>query len=455
MDNLIIITIVTLSVSYLFYIVISNKFIPSRNFIISFILGSSLVPVVILLEKGTLLNTTIASNHYLNTLIWVIIEESLKILLVFLFIKFDEERNNKFIELLGIGVGFSFVESIIFSYYSGLGMFSGFLNFSLLTLILRSIGSLFVHTLTIATVSTGILYFNNKRKIIKRTLFILIALAIHFFFNIFIEKNNGENFLITFSITWLLFLIIYILYTYLDLKKNNLYKIKKFLKQISIFVGELFLFIVLMIISLVIIDSGLSGIKNYSERDIEQAKIAQQDILKSIDNWSLENLPEEYKEYPNDIGSIINKLEIINNNYSRIIFMAEEGDNLSGDDLAFLRSNGGEELEEVNTLIYNLYRKFYIDKLQTSITSLKDEKNQGDLFLSEGKIGKNLTNEFRNYQNIIERLITEEENILNILKEKPNLTREEMDELLKPINSIFIEYKDKGELIINLSKTQS
>lgn len=451
MNNLIIVIIVSILISYIFYVVISNKWLPSKNILISFLIGCSLVPVAILLEKETLLNTLISNNENYKIIAFVLVEEFLKIASLFLFIKFNKNDKNNFVELLGIGIGFSFVESIMYSYNGGLGLFSGILNTSLLTLVLRSTGALIMHTITIAIVSLSILYFKNKRKIIIYILSIIFGLIFHFFFNFFIQKGSGENFLTVFSITWLLFLILYILYLYLDYKNNNLLTIKKFRNRIAVFIGKYLLFIVFMIASLVLIDSGIGGLKNYSEKDIEQAKIVQQDIIKYIDSWT-ENLPEGYKKYPNEVESIVEKLNIINNHYSRIIFITEEGDNLSGEDLSFLRTNGGEKKDEVYVLIDNLYRKFYIDKYKSDIKRLKDESILGTKVITENKINDSLKKEFFIYKDMIDVLIKEEENISNKLEENPNITKGEIDELLKPLNDKFMEYIKQGELLINLMK---
>lgn len=452
MINLIIIIVFSFFISYLFFLVTSNKWLPSRKFLFSFIIGCSLVPTAMLIEKQTLLSPLIVNNETLKIFIWVIIEELLKILSLFLFIKYNKGGKNNVINLFGIGIGFSFVESIIYSQSSGIGLFSGLLNTSLTTLTLRSIGSLILHISTIAIVSLGILYFKNKRKYLVSILSIISAVLIHFIFNFSIGKY-WNNFLVIFSSVWLLFLIVHILNIYLDYRNNDLLKIKKFTNQIAVFIGKYLLYLVFIILSLVLIDSGVGGLKNYSKKDIEQAKIAQQNITKSIVSWREENLPENYKIFSNEIYKIRDKLDVIEYNYNIIISLMEKSqENLPTDDLSFLRTNGSEELDELNKLIDDFFRKYYRSEFKSNIKILEKEKDSANSWLNSNKINNNQKKELSLYIDMINVLIKEEENFLIKLEENSNMTKKEIDELLKPLNSKFIECKRQGELLTDLIK---
>jgi hypothetical protein len=407
--------------------------VPSKNILISFLIGCSLAPIALLLEKGISLNTLILNNENLGILMWSTIEEVLKIISLFLFIKFNKNSKNSFIELLGIGIGFSFIESISFSYNNSLGLFSGVLNTGLLTLVLRSMGSLILHTFTIGLVSFGILYLKKYKINLKYFIFILLAIITHFFFNFFVVKDGGNNFLNVFLVMWILFLVLYLVYLYFDYKKDSLLTIKKFKKKVAIFIGKFLLFIIFIITFVILIEDGVGGFKNYSEKDIEQAKIIQTEVIKVRESWNIENLPEEYRKYHNEIESIVDKLTIINNHYEQIIFIAEEGDNFSGDDLKFLRTNGGELKKEVDSLMDEVSMKARIDYLELTIKTLKKVNNDFDSFFNKFGYKFNAKDELTKLEVIINDFVNMSENLISMHNSKTISSRDEFDSYFEKI----------------------
>jgi len=317
MDNLITLIPINIFLIYLFYIVISRKWIPSKNMLISFLIGCCLVPIAFLSEKGISLLPFISNNENLNIGFFVLIEEFLKLLSVFLIFYFVKDKKVSFVELLGVGVGFALVENIMFGLNAGTGLYSGLLNTGLLTNLLRTTGSLILHTITVGLFALFLVYKTNKK--ILYLIPIIFSVIFHYLFNYKIMIGDGENFLGLFSIYWLLFLILYFIHLYFE-NKDTL-NIKEILKKCLIFFIKFVVFIALVMFSLGIVSEygNQLGIKDYSQKEIESAQNRQVEIEKAVDNWNPENLSDGYKKYPKESSQIYENLIIINNQYKNII----------------------------------------------------------------------------------------------------------------------------------------
>lgn len=449
MDNLITLIPINIFLIYLFYIVISRKWIPSKNMLISFLIGCCLVPIAFLSEKGISLLPFISNNENLNIGFFVLIEEFLKLLSVFLIFYFVKDKKVSFVELLGVGVGFALVENIMFGLNAGTGLYSGLLNTGLLTNLLRTTGSLILHTITVGLFALFLVYKTNKK--ILYLIPIIFSVIFHYLFNYKIMIGDGENFLGLFSIYWLLFLILYFIHLYFE-NKDTL-NIKEILKKCLIFFIKFVVFIALVMFSLGIVSEygNQLGIKDYSQKEIESAQNRQVEIEKAVDNWNPENLSDGYKKYPKESSQIYENLIIINNQYKNIIYIMEnEPKSFTSDYLEFLKTGGGELATKTDELAINLYVKVAIDRYKLSVKKISENYYNSELFFNKfGFKNIEIKQTYSEYKNISDIVISNMNQLISLYNSDKTKNK---DDLLSNIKEIDQQYENLNNQIDLLNK---
>lgn len=349
MLNLLLIILLNLFIFLLFYKLISKKWIPDRNTIIAIIVGLLLVPVAILIEKSLKGIGGISQDRYI--IIFAVIEEGLKLLSIFFLIQSNKFRKFTFLELLGIGLGFSFLETIIFGYmkvvsgsmiYPGLAttLYSG-LHISFI----RIFGALLLHTSTVGLLSLTLVYLKKKR-IIPIITALIISIFIHYSFN----KKVNETFAYIF-IASIAFLLMYNLYIFINSRIEDSDKIKTSVSKITKFILQFIILFSLYLAVFVTFSKYSFGLERYSSQEIEQVKISQDKAIESANSWQTKEVVNRYKESTIELSRINEIYEEIDNNYSRIIkIMEEKKKNLSSEDIEFLHAKESKLKNELERL---------------------------------------------------------------------------------------------------------
>lgn len=194
---------------------------PRKILFLTFFSGMAAVGLVLAFEYLTSLYLRGAAL----LLIWALIEESFKYLAAWKVAltrpSFDEPID-ALVYLITAALGFASLENVLFMLksFAGAGLLSGFITGNL-----RFIGATLLHTTCSAIVGASIAFsFFHKEKMRYNVIGgITLATVLHFIFNYFIIKGNGENLLRVFIPLWLgIIIIIFIFEKVKRIKKNNL-----------------------------------------------------------------------------------------------------------------------------------------------------------------------------------------------------------------------------------------
>jgi len=430
--NLLIIIAFNLFLYLIFYKIINGNWFPKGKAIIPILIGIILVPLASFIEKFFKGNNLISEEKY--NLIVAVIEETLKIIPIFVFLFIFKNKKFTFLEILGIGIGFAFLETILYGQgtllrgshllYSGISTtFYNTFSIAFLTLVLRALGALVMHTLTVCMMGITLIYFNNKQKLFIILIFPL-CIFIHYLYNQKIMMGSGENFLGVFIVTSILFMAVFSLYIYKKNKNENLYKIKVILKKIGKFILKYLAFFILYSALLVAIDSiTIPGIKLYSNEEIEQTKIYQNEFIESSKFWQGEESAKRYSESLEDLSRIKGIYAQINNTYIRIAEKMENNIKLTDIEKDFLESRGTVLVKEINILV----NKLTISEYQIATTNiLKVQKDVFDYF-EEKNLSKNIKSDFDDFKEISNYIINTNKLIISKLELDEELSQDEIN----------------------------
>lgn len=418
--NLLIIILFNLFLYFLFYKLISQKWIPNKNTIIALIIGSLLVQLVLPIQK--FIQNIIFSNE-LQTLTWASIEEIFKLISIVLLLYFCKSRKFTFLEILGVGIGFSFLETILFVYKAinyGSYIYPGLpatFYVAFLTLILRALGALVMHVLTVGMMALTLIYLKNKKRFFIILVFPL-SIYIHFWFNKNMIMNNGQDFLFIISIIWLLFAFVFSSFLYIESRMKNSESMKIAIIKIGKFLLKYVTFLILSLgLIYIFISFNLLGLQRYSIQEIEQTKVMQEKLQQNAKIWDdgestkeIERIKEIYKE--------------LNNNYTRIIGLMEvNNEELSESDIEFLTSRQIPLRVELVDLQNKLFVRDYEERIAKITQIQKDLTNS-----FKGKnLTKNLKDDYLAYMEISKQIIDTDKLIITKKKLGENLSEEEIN----------------------------
>jgi len=193
---------------------------PRKILILTFLNGMVAVGAAIFFEY--LISLYIAGGA-LVLLLWALTEEIFKYWAAYeTALKrpdFDEPID-ALIYLITAGLGFASIENIFFilKSFSTDGLLSSFITGNL-----RFIGATLLHTATSAIVGASIAFafFHKERRKYNVLGGILLAGSLHFLFNYFIIKNNGQGLLKIFLPLWLGIIIIIFIFEKVKRIKSN------------------------------------------------------------------------------------------------------------------------------------------------------------------------------------------------------------------------------------------
>lgn len=429
--NLLIIITFNLFLYLFFHKLISQKWLPNKNTIITITIGLLLVPISILIEKFFKVSGFLSEHQY--NLIVVIIEEVLKLIPIFIILNIIKFRKFTFLEILGIGLGFAFLESIIYgqgNILSGSYLYPGLpttLYVSFLTLILRSLGALILHISTVALMGLTLIYLKNKKK-----LFILIILPvsvyIHYLFNEY-TSNNSEHFLTAFIIISLIFITIYSIYVYINSKIEKSEKIKTIVIKISKFTLKYLILYILCFGLLVSIDQiNFLGLPRYSAQEIEQTKISQNKTRESANSWQSEEVINRYKESTNELSRIKEIYTEIDNNYSRIIQIMEENkEELSLEDKEFLNPKESKLSDELKRLRDTINIRPKISTWKSEIKGMIITQDNYLNYLINLNLPDNIVSDISQFNDSSDYIISADNIIISKIESNQELLEEEIN----------------------------
>lgn len=341
--NLGIIIIINLFFFLLFYKILSKKWLPNKKTVIAVIVGLAIFPLILLIQKSISGISGISEQQYI--LINAFLEETIKLIAVILFITFNRFKKASFLEVLGIGLGFAFVENVIYSHSQ---IFNFTLYNALLVSFIRLAGGLLLHTSTVGILSLCLIYLKSKKAIIVSTL-LLITTYIHYLFN---KHILNENDWALFGI-WVFSLLVFSYYIFVNNKTENLETKDKLTPKIAKFilkyVGLFVVYFILLVSFMFLADN--FNLQRYSPQEIESIESTQNELKKVATTWEDENLQGNYAESAKDLERIREIFHELDVSYSRIIsLMKENKADLSFEDHEFLYSQESPIYKELNEL---------------------------------------------------------------------------------------------------------
>lgn len=192
---------------------------PRYALLISFIAGMGTVIAVLPFQKAAL--SLVGSSLTMLFILWAVIEELFKFAVAYFVAlrrHFCNEPIDPVIYLVTVALGFAALENSLFILQPLIE--SGLVE-SIATGNLRFMGATLLHTLASATIGVFMAFSFYKNPETKRIYIIwgiLLAIALHAAFNLFIINSNSNAFL-TFAFVWTLLALLILLFE--KIKKIN------------------------------------------------------------------------------------------------------------------------------------------------------------------------------------------------------------------------------------------
>jgi len=180
---------------------------PRGLIMLTFVAGMIAVPLVIPFQKWTF----IAGDQSLTFLIWAALEELFKFgaaYFIALRRKEDNEPIDPLIYMMTAALGFAAMENTIFIFQP---LLQGNFTESLITGNIRFIGASLLHTISSATVgiAMGLSFYKGRgMKKLDLILGLLLAIALHTAFNLFIIKENSGTTFATLGFVWIAIVVL-------------------------------------------------------------------------------------------------------------------------------------------------------------------------------------------------------------------------------------------------------
>lgn len=192
---------------------------------ISFIAGMAVVPMALPLQKVAI--GLYPDSHNLLTVVWVVIEETLKYGVALAIVFWNREVDEPIdmvIYMLMVALGFAALENALFIFNP---LEQGDLVSSALTGGFRFLGATLLHVLASGTVGMflALAYYRSKLiQVLAGTFGLFIAIVLHALFNFFIIDSSGETILVVFLFVWMGIIILFLLFEKVKLleQKHNL-----------------------------------------------------------------------------------------------------------------------------------------------------------------------------------------------------------------------------------------
>jgi len=183
---------------------------PKKTLLISFVAGMATVLLVLPFQRSAWLLTSSITTVFI---LWAIIEEIAKFGIAWFFAlrkPVCNEPIDPIIYLITVALGFAALENSLFILGSltELGITEGIATGNL-----RFMGSTLLHTLSSATIGVFMAFTYNKSDSTKRLSLlygIIIAIALHAGFNLFIINDSST--LLTFSFVWTALAVLILLF---------------------------------------------------------------------------------------------------------------------------------------------------------------------------------------------------------------------------------------------------
>ena len=175
---------------------------PRKRLLIAFLVGMLAVPAALSLEG---LAVTILPYGYTLLLVWALIENLVKVVFAWLFVLQNgavDEPIDVPVYLITVALGFAAVENMLFLYTP---LLSGGLLESAITGNLRFFGPTLIHVLDASIIggALAVAFFrSNAEKWYYAILGIILASALHTFFNFLIITTGAERVLTVFLVVW-------------------------------------------------------------------------------------------------------------------------------------------------------------------------------------------------------------------------------------------------------------
>jgi RsiW-degrading membrane proteinase PrsW (M82 family) len=186
---------------------------PLRTIILSFLSGAIIVFIALPLQRLAY-NSFTDVNNLLFTL-WASIEEVLKFSIAWLVgihSKADDEPIDPLIYMIIVALGFVSMENTLFLFDP---LHAGDMVATLVTGNLRFIGASLIHILSSATVGVFLSLSFYKTKVTQILCGIgglILAIALHTYFNLSIMNSDNNNLFIIFGVVWVGIIILLLLF---------------------------------------------------------------------------------------------------------------------------------------------------------------------------------------------------------------------------------------------------
>ncbi len=195
---------------------------PRGMLMLSFFAGMLAVPLVIPFQKYF----EIPGSTTTTFLIWAGLEEFFKFFVAF-FVAIRQEDDNEpvdgLIYMLTVALGFSAMENAIFIFNP---LSIGNIAESLVTGNVRFIGASLLHTLCSAVIGIGLglsFYKNTSAKVWSVIISLILAIALHTGFNLFIMKEQSGTTFATFGFVWIAIVVLMLFFE----KVKSIYPVNK------------------------------------------------------------------------------------------------------------------------------------------------------------------------------------------------------------------------------------
>lgn len=195
---------------------------PRGLIMLAFLGGMLAVPLVIPFQQWTLNE----GSQFATFLSWATLEEVFKFVAAYLIVlrlKEDNEPIDPIIYMMTVALGFAALENAIFLFKP---LLQGQYNESLITGNIRFIGASLLHTISSATIGIAMgLSFYREKWIKGLYLFfgIIVAIALHTAFNLFIIKENSGITFATLGFVWIAIVILMLFFE----KVKRVYAVNK------------------------------------------------------------------------------------------------------------------------------------------------------------------------------------------------------------------------------------
>ncbi|HJN62678.1 MAG TPA: PrsW family glutamic-type intramembrane protease [Candidatus Paceibacterota bacterium] len=195
---------------------------PRGLIFLSFVAGMIAVPLVIPLQR--LITTDFVNISFITVLLWATFEEIFKYTgsyFAALKRRAMDEPIDPMIYLITTALGFAALENTLFLINSISG--SGFLE-NIITGNMRFIGATLLHTLSSGVIGFSMALTFYKSRYAKRLsliIGIILAIALHTFFNFFIMNTSGNSIFWIFASVWALVVVLILFF-------EKVKRIKKF-----------------------------------------------------------------------------------------------------------------------------------------------------------------------------------------------------------------------------------